>query len=55
MGQGAKKGGGWGGGIKKMGGEGEGGMGTLEWHVLEDGRAVPRPYLEGVPTFQKPA
>lgn len=26
-----------------------------EWYALEGERAVPRPYLEGVPAFQNPA
>lgn len=26
-----------------------------EWYTLEGERAVPRPYLEGVPAFQNPA
>lgn len=34
--------------------EGEGGTGTREWQVL-GWRAVPRPYLEGVPAFQNPS
>lgn len=52
MGQGAEKGGGQG---RDLGEDGREGTGTPEWQVLEDGRALPRPYLEGVPNFQDPA
>lgn len=34
--------------------EEEGGTGTREWQVL-GWRAVPRPYLEGIPDFQNPS